>query len=87
MKQVKDGKRSYLSGEWTEKRTVLLVSSKISQAQILCDRMEILDVMRHNAMFGDDDINFNLQLKTFGVDMRALKELAIEHVFWAWVED
>ncbi len=38
-------------------------------------------------MFGDDDINFDLQLESFGVDMGALKELAIEHVFWAWVED
>jgi hypothetical protein len=49
--------------------------------------MEMLDAMGHNAMFGDDDINFDLQLETFGVDMEALKEPAIEHVFWAWVED
>ncbi len=32
VKQVKDRKRSHLSGELTEKRTVLFVSSKISQA-------------------------------------------------------
>ncbi len=87
MKQVKDGKRSHLSGELTEKRTVLFVSLKISQARILCDRMEKLDAMRHNAMFGDDDINFDLQLETFGVDMRALKEPPIECIFRAWVED
>ncbi len=87
VKQVKDGKRSHLSGELTEKRTVLFVSSKISQARILCDHMEKLDATGHNAMFGDDDINFDLQLKTFGVDMGALKEPPIEHVFWAWVED
>jgi hypothetical protein len=87
VKQVKDGKRSHLSGELTEKRTVLFVSSKISQAQILCDRMEKLDATGHNATFGHDDINFDLQLETFGVDMGALKEPAIERVFWAWVED
>jgi hypothetical protein len=85
VKQVKDGKRSHLSGESTEKRTVLFVSSKISQAQILCDRMEKLDATGHNAMFGDYDINFDLQLKTFGVDMGALKEPPIKRVFQAWV--
>ncbi len=87
MKQVKDEKRSHLSGESTEKRTILFVYLKISQAQILCDRMEKLDAMGHNAMFGDDDINFDLQLETFGVDMGALKEPPIERVFRAWVED
>jgi hypothetical protein len=49
--------------------------------------MEKLDATGHNAMFGDDNSNFDLQLKTFGVDMGALKELLIERVFWAWVED
>ncbi len=87
MKQVKDGKRSHLSGKSTEKKTVLFVSSKISQAQILCDHMEKLDTMGHNAMFGDDNINFDLQLETFGVDMGVLKELPVECVFRAWVED
>ncbi len=53
MKQVKDGKRSHLlSGESTEKRTILFVSLKISQALILCDHMENLDATEHNAMFG-----------------------------------
>ncbi len=71
----------------TEKRTILFVSSKISQARILCDRMEKLDAMGHNAMFGDDNINFDLLLETFGVDMGALKEPPIKRVFRAWVED
>jgi hypothetical protein len=87
VKQVKDRKRPHLSGESTEKRTILFVSSKISQARILCDPMENLDAMGHNAMFGDDNINFDLQLETFGVDMGALKEWVIECVFWACVED
>ncbi len=38
-------------------------------------------------MFRDDNINFDLQLKTFGVDMGALKEPPIKCVFRAWVED
>jgi hypothetical protein len=87
VKQIKDGKRSHLSGASTEKRTILFVSSKISQTRTLCDRMEQLDAKGHNAMFGDDDINFDLQLENFGVDMWALKEPAIERVFQAWVED
>ncbi len=87
VKQIKDVKRSHLSGKLTEKRTILFVSLKISQAQIQCDRMEKLDAMGHNAMFGDDNINFDSQLESFGVDIGALKELAFEHVFWAWVED
>jgi hypothetical protein len=87
VKQVKDRKMSHLSGGSTEKRTVLFVSLKISQARILCDCMEKLDASGHNAMFGDDDINFDLQLKTFGVDMGALKEPPVERVFQAWVED
>jgi hypothetical protein len=33
------------------------------------------------------DINFDLQLETFGVDMGTLKEPPIKRVFWAWVED
>jgi hypothetical protein len=49
--------------------------------------MEMLDAMGHNAMFGDDDINFDLQLESFDEDIGPLKEPAIEHVFWAWVED
>ncbi len=44
--------------------------------------MENLDATRHNAIFGDDNINFDLQLESFGVDMGALKEPAIKHVFW-----
>ncbi len=87
MKQIKDGKRSHLSGKSTEKITILLVSSKISQAQIQCDRMEKLDATGHNAMFGDDDINFDMQLESFGVDMVVLKKPLIKLVFWAWVED
>ncbi len=43
--------------------------------------METLGATGHNAMFGDDDINFDLQLESFGVDMGALKEPAIEGVF------
>ncbi len=34
-------------------------------------------------MFGDDGINFDLELESFGVDVGVLKEPAIECVFQA----
>jgi len=51
------------------------------------DRVQGLDFRVDNVSFGDDDINFNLELEKFGVDMEALKHVPIRRVFWAWVED
>ncbi len=50
-------------------------------------QMEKLDATRPDAMFGDDDINFNLQLKKFGVNTGKLKEPAVQCIFCAWVDD
>ena len=53
-----------------------------------CDRVQGLDFRRgDNVSFGYDDINFNLELEKFGVDMEALKQVPIRRVFRAWVED
>ena len=87
VKQVKDGKRSHLSGQSTEKRSILFISSKIAQARIECDRMEKIDAVGGNQMFGDDDMNFDLQLEKFGIDTGALKVREVQRVFRAWVED
>ena len=76
-----------MSGESTEKRSILYVSAKIQQSQIMCDRLEKLDATGNDAMFGDDDINFDMQLERFDVDTGALKEPAVERIFWAWTED
>jgi len=51
------------------------------------DRLQGLDVRGDNVTFGDDNINFDLQLEKFGVDMEALKHVPIRRVFRAWVED
>ena len=48
-----------MSGESTEKRSILYVSAKIQQSRIMCDWLEKLDATENNAMFGDDDINFD----------------------------
>ena len=58
----------YMSGESTEKRSILYVSAKIQQSRIMCDWLEKLDATENNAMFGDDDINFDMQLERFDVD-------------------
>ncbi len=50
-------------------------------------QMEKLDATRPDAMFGQDDINFNLQLEKFGVNTGKLKEPADQCIFRAWVED
>ena len=51
---------SVLSGVSTEKRSIIFVSATIAQARIECDRMEKFDATGHNAMFGDNNINFDL---------------------------
>jgi hypothetical protein len=55
-------------GELTEKRSILYVSAKIQQSRVMCDRLEKLDATENNAMLGDDDINFDMQLERFDVD-------------------
>jgi hypothetical protein len=50
-------------------------------------QMEKLDAAEPDAMFGDDDTNFDLQLKKFGVNTGKLKEQAVQRIFHAWVED
>ncbi len=50
-------------------------------------QMEKLDATGPDATFGDDYINFNLQLEKFGVNTGELKEPAVQRIFCAWVED
>ena len=59
----------------------MYLSAKIQQSRIMCDRLEKLDAEGNNAMFGDDDINFDMQLERFDVDTGALKEPAVERIF------
>ncbi len=50
-------------------------------------QMEKLDATGPDAIFGDDDTNFDQQLEKFGVNTGKLKEPAVQHIFRAWVED
>jgi len=38
-------------------------------------------------LFRDDNINFDLELEKFGVDLVALKHVPIQRIFRAWVKD
>jgi hypothetical protein len=87
VKQIKKDKRAHLSGESTEKRSVIYMSAKQQEAKSLRDRMEKIDASGPSAMFGDDDINFDLGLEKFGVDTNALRAPVTERLFHAWVQD
>jgi hypothetical protein len=87
VKQIKDGVRSHLGGESTEKRSVIYVTAKIQEARMCQHQIENLDATGPDATFGDNDINFDLQLEKFGVNMGILKEPAVQRIFGAWVED
>ncbi len=49
--------------------------------------MEKLDATRADAMFGDEDINFDLQLEKFGVNTDILKGPVVERIFCSRVEE
>jgi hypothetical protein len=57
------------------------------EVKLLREKMEKIDATGPNAMFGDEDMNFDLQIEQFGVNTNALKEPATERMFCAWVED
>jgi hypothetical protein len=66
---------------------VIYVTHKIHEARICQLAMEKLDATGVDAMFGDDDIIFDLQLEKFGVNTNILKEPAVERIFHLWVEE
>ena len=49
--------------------------------------MEKIDAVGKDAMFGDEDLAFDLHLEMFGIDIATLKEPDVQRVFRAYVED
>jgi hypothetical protein len=49
--------------------------------------MKKIDAAGGHQMFGDDNMNFDLQLEKFGINTGALRVREVQWVFWAWVED
>jgi hypothetical protein len=85
VKQIKDGKRSHIGSDSLEKRAIVFMSAKMREARIANQHLEKVDA-GPNAMFRDDDINFDLQLEKFGVDIAQMKQ-PVKRVFRAWVEE
>jgi hypothetical protein len=50
VKQIKTGKRSHLSGESTEKRSIIFANAKVTQGRMKSDRLQGLDVRGDNEM-------------------------------------
>lgn len=49
--------------------------------------MEKIDAQGSDAVWGDDDLAFDLDLENFGVDTNQYKEDVPSRLFHAWVED
>jgi hypothetical protein len=72
----------------TEKRSVIYVTAKIQESRLRQEQMEKFAATTGNdTMFGEDDLNFDLQLEKFGVNTNILKKPAVQRIFRAWVED
>ncbi len=66
---------------------MIFVTANIQEARMRQHEMENFDAAGANAMFGDDNINFDLQLEECGVNLGILKEPAVARIFCSWVED
>jgi hypothetical protein len=67
--------------------SVIYITAKQQEARLNLVQNEELDAKGPNAMFCDDDINFDLQLEMWGIDPDGLNEPEVQCVFHAWVED
>lgn len=85
MKQIKDGKRSHIGSESLEKCAILFISARMKEARMAREHLEKAEA-GPNAMFSDNDINFDLQLEQFGVNTSELSQ-PVNCAFCAWVEN
>jgi hypothetical protein len=74
VKTIKTDKRSHLGGKSIEKRSVIYITAKQQEGRLKLEQNEKIDAVGRIAMFGDDDINFDLQLEKWDDDSDALKE-------------
>lgn len=56
LKIIKDGRRSHLSGDSTEMRSIVYTSARLEQQRIIREEAEKIDKESENNMFGDDDL-------------------------------
>lgn len=87
-KEVKSGKRSHLSSDKLRKQGTLYTSANIRRARIKRDELEKPNCDTPDALWGDDDEQFDLGLEKWGVNIEELKKpLGPRRVFKCWVED
>ena len=85
---MKSGKRSHLSSDKLLKQGTLYTSSNICRARIKREELEKPDCTSHQAVWGDDDEQFDVGLEKWGVDVDSLKKpLGPRRLFRCWVED
>ncbi len=81
VKTIKTDKRSNLGGKSIEKRSVICITAKQQEGRLKLEQNEKIDAVGCTAMFGNDDINFDLQLEKWDVDSDALKESQVLRIF------
>jgi len=87
VKDIKFGKRSHLGAKNTEMQSILYTSARIQEARVKQSVLEQVDAKGRDAMWGDDDEAFELELTNFGVDTAELREEVPRRLFRVWVEN
>lgn len=87
VKDIKFGKRSHLGTKNTEMQSILYTSARIQEARAKQSALEQVDARGSDAMWGDDDEAFELELTNFGVDTAELREEVPRRLFRVWVEE
>lgn len=85
VKVLKCGKRSGIGGDNIERQSVLYSTAKIEEARIFQQNLEKPDA-GVDGMWGDDDLNFDLQLEKWDVDINELKQPEVTRIFQCWLE-
>ena len=61
--------------------------ARVKEARVKQSALEQVDARGSDAMWGDDDEAFELELTNFGVDTAELREEVTRRLFHVWVED
>lgn len=87
-KVVKTGKRAHLSSDKVKKQGALYTSANVRRARIKTKELEKTGVLLPDAVWGDDDEQFDLGLEKWGVDVQELKKpLGPRRLLRCWIED
>ena len=85
-KEMKDGKRSHMSAIKTEMQSIIYTTARLDEARHKRIEMEKITAGK-GAQWGDDDVDLDLGLEKFGVNVAALKDGPPKRLFHCWIED